>query len=212
MTCHRPSIRTSMRRAAIVVLVSNLITIPLATTADAAIVRGDHGDESVIKIVRATRIEVSFIDMTSDPLLVVKVGTVEHPRNDLSFSEEAAALDQALEEFDKVHRLPKRFSFQPASLREPLLALLRERLMRPGANWNPVKGDVRNGDPYKVIAGEILAAADASPLAPAFAHHGYHFQSTGGIEHVEVDRVPGFGPARLPTEIHWMGLVAVRDR
>lgn len=177
-----------------------------------SVVHDDRGEASVTETLGESPVKVSYLASPADPVITVVIGTPDHAQNAVSLADASTVIGSALDQFDRSRRLPARLAFQPASLREPLLVLLRQRLTRPGANWNPTTGTVRTGNVYHTLASDVLAVATATPLAAAFARHGYRLASTGRVYHVEVGRVPGFGSAKLPTEIQQMGLVVVRER
>ena len=118
-----------------------------------------------------------------------------------------AALDAALSRQERA--LPVRFALQPASLRPLILAVLRNQLLRPGANWDVRTGTAHHGSPYRALAPAVLEAARASVLGEAFARHGFRLETSGIVSGVEVGGTAG---RRLPTEIADMGLIATRTR
>lgn len=164
----------------------------------------------VAEVVQGVRVEVSVVAMDVRPLIVVTFGMPQMRHGELSLEDQALALDHALGRLERDKHLPPRFDFQPGSIRPALLSLLDARLSEPDANWSGRTGTSLHGNVYKSLSADVLAIAKASPLAAAFAHHGYTLETRGTVGRVEIGKAKGFGSTKLPIEIGEMGLVASR--
>lgn len=126
-----------------------------------------------------------FIDTRSDALSAERVG---------------AAVDRLLGRSIARKPLPADFVVQFGGVRETFEAQLRQRLRRPGANWNPATGRPRKGEYYPVVQASLASVMADSPIAAAFRRHGYALR-LDGIARVTEDPAAGRVPAHVD-EMH----------
>ena len=162
-------------------------------------------------MVRSTPMRLDVFLTGILPLLAVRLGSEGRPvPSDISLDDEARALGRLLDRLRRRGALPARFALQLGSMTDRALPLLQARLVRPDANWDIRKGDVKHGSPGAVLAEQFLLSIKGTELDRVFISRGFRLRATGGTEHIEVGRVPGHGTAILPVYIGLLGLTAVR--
>ncbi|GBQ88300.1 hypothetical protein AA23498_0344 [Acetobacter nitrogenifigens DSM 23921 = NBRC 105050] len=149
---------------------------------------------------------LSRIDNSGGTMLVFKVGDESE-----ALTVQGEAFDALLGKMIAQRALPDSFSVRLAGSRTALIRQLQDELQRPDANWNVDTGQPRHGALPDVLMGELNSVLKKSPVASAFAHHGYVL-TVEGLEHIEED--PGSFPrphVRVPTDILVMEITAGKE-
>ncbi|OUJ14542.1 hypothetical protein [Acetobacter sp. DsW_063] len=149
---------------------------------------------------------LSRIDDSRGTMLVFKVGDERE-----ALTVQGEALDALLGKMIAHRALPDSFSVRLAGSRTGLIRQLQDELLRPDANWNVDTGQPGHGALQDVLTGELNSVLKKSPVANAFARHGYGL-TVEGLEHIEED--PGSFPkpyVRVPTDILVMEITAGKE-
>lgn len=89
--------------------------------------------------------------------------------------------------------------------------MLDDQLMQPQANWDKTTGRPRRRQLGAVLAQQLQNVLQASPLADAFAAHGYRL-TVDHVSRIDIAVDATRRHARLPAAIDVIDITATRGR